>query len=123
MSGPPAHRWRVVSLAADYRIEIAPVLDPRGLVTAARSLLEARELPRTRPKGGDVVTYDLRRLLVNLTVDAERGTPIRVRTRIHPEFGSGRPEEVLAALGERVGSPLDVRSVVRERLVLSDDTG
>ena len=84
MSGPPAHRWRVVSFAADYRIEVAQVLDLRRLVTAARSLLEARELPRTRPKGGDVVTYDLRRLLVDLTVDGERGTPIRVRAQDPP---------------------------------------
>ena len=118
-AGPPL-AGRVV--AADYRIEVAPVLDPRRLVTAARSLLEARELPRTRPKGGDVVTYDLRRLLIDLTVDADRGTPVRVRTRIHPELGTGRPEEVVAALGERLGSSLDVKRVVRERLVLSDET-
>jgi radical SAM-linked protein len=118
----PPLAGRVV--AADYRIELDPVPDPERLVTAARSLLEARELPRTRQKGGgEVVAYDLRRLLVDLTIDAERGTPIRVRTRVHPELGTGRPEEVMAALGERVGKPLDVRRVVRERLVLSDESG
>ena len=119
-AGPPLG-GRVI--AADYRIELAPVLDPGRLIAAGRSMLEAKELPRTRQKGGDLVAYDLRRLLVDLTVDGERGTPIRVRTRIHPELGTGRPEEVLAVLGERVGSPLDVRRVVRERLVLSDDSG
>jgi radical SAM-linked protein len=119
-AGPPV-AGRVV--AADYRIELAEVVDPGKLAVAARSLLESNSLPRTRQKGGAVAGYDLRPLLLDVAVDEDRGSPIRVRTRIHPELGTGRPEEVMAELGERVGRPLEVRSVVRERLILSDETG
>jgi hypothetical protein len=45
-----------------------------------------------------------------------------VRTRIHPELGTGRPEEVVAALGDRLGRALEARTVVRERLILAEDT-
>jgi hypothetical protein len=118
--GPPL-AGRVV--AADYRIELAEMDDPGRLAVAARSLLDSDSLPRTRQKGDSVVAYDFRPLLLDVAVDADRGTPIRVRTRIHPELGTGRPEEVIAELGERVGRPLEVRSVVRERLILSDGAG
>jgi hypothetical protein len=51
------------------------------------------------------------------------GPPVllRARTRFHPVLGTGRPEEVVAALGEAVGAPLDVTSVVRERLILAEE--
>jgi hypothetical protein len=68
------------------------------------------------------VAYDLRPLLVDRAV-AEAGPPtvIVARTRFHPELGTGRPEEVVAALGDALGAPIDVASVVRERLVLADE--
>ena len=66
------------------------------------ALMRAQALPRERAKGGGVVVYDLRPLLLDLCV-AEAGPPVvlRARTRIHPSLGSGRPEEVVAALGGR----------------------
>ncbi len=117
--GAPPLAGRVV--AADYRIGLANANDPAKIDAAARSLLEAATLPRERQKGQGTVAYDLRRLLVDVRRERD-GSSIRVRTRIDPALGSGRPEEVIAALGERLEAPLEVRSIVRERLVLVDDT-
>jgi hypothetical protein len=46
---------------------------------------------------------------------------VRVRTRLHPELGSGRPDEVIAALGEELGVTLTPLAIARERLVLIED--
>jgi hypothetical protein len=35
-------------------------------------------------------------------------------------LGTGRPEEVVAALADEVGTPVVVISLVRERLILAD---
>ena len=44
-----------------------------------------------------------------------------MRLRLGGESGVGRPEEVVAALGERLGRTLVTRQLTRERIVLSDD--
>ena len=121
VGGPPL-AGRVV--AADYRIEIDGGGDPGAVEAAAHEMLEASHLPRLRQKGDTTVPYDLRQLLADIVVDRAAPRPcIRVRTRIHPELGTGRPEEVVAALGEMLGHPLEVAAVVRERLILADDIG
>jgi radical SAM-linked protein len=116
----PALPGRVV--AADYRVDLVGVDDSAAVAAAARRLLDARELPRERVKGGDTVHYDLRPLVEDVAVLAD-GPPvvIRMRTRFHPELGTGRPDEILAALADLAGVPLQASSVVRERLILSDD--
>ena len=93
-----------------------------GLRRACTVLLTADHLPRERAKGDRLVMYDLRPLLVDVAVVAD-GPPIqlRARTRFHPELGTGRPEEVVAALGDSAGVPLQVATVVRERLLLVED--
>ncbi len=118
--GGPALAGRVV--AADYRVELRDGVDPAAMAAAAHSLLSARELPRVRPKGDGSVAYDLRRLIVDVSVDGADGRALRVRARIHPELGTGRPEEVVAALGDQLGRPLEVARIVRERLIVADDT-
>lgn len=120
VGGPPL-AGRVV--AADYRIDLETGVDVAGLAAAARSLLAARELPRVRAKGDGTVSYDLRRLVIDIGVDSTTGCVVRARTRIHPEFGTGRPEEVVAAIGDQLGRPLTVKAMVRERLVLADEPG
>lgn len=130
LGGPPL-AGRVV--AADHRIELAapgpavPGRPPEGpsadLVAAAcRSLLSARRIPRERTKGSGVVTYDLRPLVADVRVE-DPGPPVvlALRTRLHPELGTGRPEEVVAELASTVGAPLEVASIVRERLILAED--
>lgn len=107
--------------AADYRIDLGEA-DARSVAAAAEALLAADSLPRERRKGSSAVPYDLRPLLVDAGV-VDPGPPLllRARTRFHPVLGTGRPEEVVAALGEVLGTPLGVHSVVRERLILVDE--
>jgi radical SAM-linked protein len=107
--------------AADYRIDLGDC-DGAAITAAAAGLLSAATLPRERPKGGTTVRYDLRPLLIDLSV-ADPGPPVllRARTRIDPVLGTGRPEEVLAALAEEAGTPLTAATMVRERLILASD--
>jgi hypothetical protein len=120
--GSPALAGRVTG--AVYRVTIDGDADPIDVAAAASALLEARELIRTRLKGGAQVAYDLRPLLGDIQI-AQAGPPIvlRVGTRIHPERGSGRPEEVVAALADRLGRSVVTSSIVRERLILAGEPG
>jgi hypothetical protein len=107
---------------AVYRVTLEGALDPDAVAIGAAALLAVDRLPRTRMKGDAQIAYDLRPLLDEITV-VDPGPPlvIRVRTRNHPELGTGRPEEVLAALAERMGCPVAAASIVRERLVVADE--
>jgi hypothetical protein len=119
--GGPALAGQVA--AADYRIDIGDA-DARAVARAAEALLGATELPRERRKGSSTVPYDLRPLLVNVgVVDAGPPVLLRARTKFHPVLGTGRPEEVVAALVEELGRPLLVGSMVRERLILAYESG
>lgn len=114
--GAPALAGQVV--AADYRIDLGDA-DGGRVAAAAEALLAAERLPRERLKGRSVVRYDLRPLLLDVRV-VDVGPPrlVRVRTVFHPELGTGKPAEVVAALGELAGSALVIDSIVRERLIL-----
>ena len=117
--GAPALAGQVA--AADYRIDLGDA-DAVVIDAAARALLASDRVPRERPKGGETVTYDLRPLVVDVVV-ADAGSPliVRARTLFHPALGTGRPEEVVAALGDLAGRALVPRSIVRERLILADE--
>ena len=132
--GEPPISGRVV--AADYLVLVEasrsedPASDPEfraALERGAQELFAASTIPRTRDKGGRAVAYDLRPLLDSIAVpetapDATAGSvAIRIRTRFDPERGVGRPEEVVAALGVACGVELEVRSLVRQRLILGGD--
>jgi hypothetical protein len=107
--------------AADYRVEIDGA-DAAAVAEAARRLLAAASLPRERAKGAEIVRYDLRPLLLDVDVaDAEPPVTIRIRTRFHPALGTGRPEEVVGALGAVLGLELSTRSIVRERVNLAGE--
>lgn len=119
--GEPALPGRVE--ASVYRASLAPgSVSVAGLAAAGRGLLEASELPRERPKGETMVAYDLRPFLDDLVVDEspDGAAVVRMTLRHDPEKGIGRPEEALAALGERVGSVLEPVALVRERIVVGD---
>ncbi|MFP5341452.1 MAG: TIGR03936 family radical SAM-associated protein [Candidatus Limnocylindria bacterium] len=123
LGGPPL-AGRVA--AADYRIALAPVDGTPVAVDAVRDactqLLQASTLPRARAKGDRQVSYDLRPLLIDVRVVGDGPPPVIVaRTRFHPELGNGRPEEVVAALGDALGVTLEMDAVVRARLLLVDD--
>ena len=117
--GAPALAGQVV--AADYLIDLGDA-DAARVAVAAGALLTASSLPRERLKGSTVVRYDLRPLLLDVRLmDGGPPTVARVTTRFHPELGTGRPAEVVAALGDAAGLALVVGSVVRERLILADE--
>jgi len=127
---PPGHRLAVLEsiwlgapalsgqiAAADYEVALAGEVATPELRAAIERTLAATTLPRERIKGGATKTFDLRPLIVGL----EAGdTGITMRTRIHPELGTGRPDEVVAALGDAMGKPLAIARTVRRRLLLAD---
>ena len=121
LGGPPL-AGRVV--AADYRVTLSGAATGPEVEAAARAVMAARSLPRERAKGDGTVRYDLRPLLADVSV-ADAGPPcvVRIRTRFHPELGTGRPEEVVLALSDQLGAPLEIDRIVRERLVLADEVG
>jgi hypothetical protein len=117
--GAPALAGRVTG--AVYRATLDGEVDARLVASAAVRVLEKRQLTRTRLKGGVPVAYDLRPLLAGIEV-VESGPPVVVLidVRIHPERGSGRPEEVVAALSDDLDRELRCARLVRERLILAD---
>lgn len=121
--GAPALAGRVV--AADWLVTLAGAgaADRPRLEAAAHAILAAGSLPRIRMKGSSERPYDLRLLLADVAVidGPEAGHGLRIRTRIDPELGSGRPDEVVAALAEAAGVELALVALARIRLLLADD--
>jgi radical SAM-linked protein len=121
VGAPPAPASVV---AADYRVLL--VGPPRGVVEGAvLALLGAASLPRERRREKRTTAYDLRPLILGLEVRASDATGLTLAMRLrHAPDAVGRPEEVVAALGEppaSLGEPPTVRCIVRERIVMADD--
>jgi len=123
--GAPAIVGQVT--AADWRIELArPAIDDANRLRAAVEAMNAsRAIPRIRLKGTTEKRYDLRPRLAGIRLDAspdgvEGGPVVVARTRFHPELGAGRPDEVVAALAEACGFPLETRTLTRTGLVLAE---
>jgi len=101
--------------------------DPLEVLAAAETLLLADRLDRTRSKGAErSVQYDLRPLIVGLAAipgpAATEQTIVRMILRTSSDGPSGRPDEVILALGEILGVSLEVTELVRERLWTADET-
>lgn len=108
-------------VASVYR---APVPSDGRLHDACRTLLDAPTIERERMKGSGPVRYDLRPFIEALEVgstDARGAAILRMTLRHDPARGIGRPDEVLAALGDELGHDISVPigGLVRERLVLA----
>jgi radical SAM-linked protein len=139
--GAPALAPQLV--AADYRTSLFSV-EPGPLEAAIARLLAATALPRERHREKKTIAYDLRPLLLDARVRAPdpaaitpetAGLPVSglwLRLRHAQDGGSGRLEEVIAALAEVVDPPADpaadapaaaLESVlaVRERLWLAGE--
>ena len=121
------------TVAADYRVLLAGVPAPE-LRLAAESLLAASVLPRERHREKKTQSFDLRPLILAISVSAAvppagaapdaPSTLLRVRLRHRPD-AVGRPEDVVSALGEPPAPPLGgeirILGIVRERLLLAGD--
>ena len=120
--GAPALAGQVA--AAEYVVDVTGAAG-QELAAAAQRMLARDRVPRERVKGGEVKTYDLRPLVLSIAATGESvdGSALRMRTRIHPELGTGRPDEVVAALAAEAGHDLAIGRVVRKRLLLVDEIG
>ena len=118
--GEAALPGRVV--ASVYRARLGlDTIDEERVQAAAAALLGATSLVRERRKGEASVRYDLRPFIDRLEVQPTGdGIVLRMTLRHDPEKGVGRPEEVIAALGEAMGTILEPLELVRERLELGD---
>ncbi len=135
---PGATALQAAGRAVDYEIR-AQGSTPDRLGAAASALLAATALPRERVRGSRTVTYDLRPLIDSIAIEpiaSERagdGTPdadrswsgircvIRFRGRLDPDRGVARPDELLAALGEHIATPIVATDIARTRVWLADD--
>lgn len=90
--------------AAEYRVGIHT--SPPALARRIEELLAAGALPRQRQREKETRSYDLRPLILDLQLeagvppsgDSDSGCWLRMRLRADP-IATGRPDEVLAALG------------------------
>jgi len=106
--------------ASTHRVTVGGATNGQ-LATAAATILGSKTLERTRAKGAELQTiYDLRPLILELQVDP--AAPIvRMVLRTSSDGPSGRPDEVILALGEVIGRELELVDLVRERLWTSDE--
>ena len=118
--GAPPLPGRVAG--ADYLVDLQDPPEPGALDAACARLRAAPRIERIREKAGVAKPYDLRPLLIDVApADGASGSAVRMRTRIHPELGSGRPDEVIAALADELGRPVELARIIRERLLLAED--
>ncbi len=106
----PALQTQVVS--AEYQVNLTEAVDRSDLKRRVDEIMSAESLPRER-RGKK---YDLRPLIeeLALTPSEERGAKVFMRLTAR-EGATGRPEEVLDALG----IPADTARVERTRLLFS----
>jgi len=110
--GAPALAPQLV--AADYRVTLFNVKHD-GLAAAVARLMAAEALPRQRHREKRTISYDLRPLLLEARVHAPDSAAIAqatadlaaaglwLRLRHSQDGGSGRVEEVIAALAGELG--------------------
>ena len=126
--GEPALPGLVV--AGDYRVEVTatpangdeggmPALPPGALATAAEIFMAAEVIPRPAMRANRHRDGNLCELVDH--VAALSDDELWMRLRFDPVLGTGRPEEVVAALGLLAGQPLSAVRRHRERLWLKGE--
>jgi Uncharacterized protein conserved in bacteria (DUF2344) len=114
-------------VASVYRATVDVTVEGVGqlpaLEAAVAAMLAAPSVSRERLRGDRSTPYDLRPFIEDLSIRSLEGATatLTMVLRHDPEKGIGRPDEVIAELGDRLGSPLRVSLVVRERLVLASE--
>jgi radical SAM-linked protein len=102
-------------VAAEYEVCVESAESPAELQARLDSLLAASELPRRLQREDKVRDYDLRPLIQALRVLGRREGMYVLGMRLQADgHGTGRPDEVLSALGLSEVT----RGITRTRLVL-----
>ena len=85
---------------AEYRVEVESKKDSNEIEGAIRSILQKKSLPWEHNRGESVHRYDLRTLIDDIWIisQSESGYTLGMRLR-NDSKGSGRPDQVLRALG------------------------
>jgi len=105
-------------IAAEYEVTLTEPVDGSELKRKVHSILASQTLPRQRRGKG----YDLRPLIEEITLSSspfptEDELGVRVLMRLSAREGAtGRPEEVLDALG----IPAETTRIERTRLIFQD---
>lgn len=110
-------------VAVDYAITLRPRAGLEALRAAVARVVAAPRIERIRRKGDRATPYDLRPFVLGLRVkaDGSRDGVVRMRLVVHPELGTGRPDEVLAAISEELGEPLEMTAGERTRIWTADE--
>ncbi|MFQ5826192.1 MAG: TIGR03936 family radical SAM-associated protein [Dehalococcoidia bacterium] len=96
----------------EYRVEVVTDKSSQEVEMALGSLLSAQSLPWQHSRDTGIRHYDLRALIQDLWLMEKDLLGMRLRS---DSSGSGRPEQVVAALG----LPLPPRSIHRTGLILA----
>ena len=99
---------------AEYEVELETEKDQQGVETALASLLSVKQLPWHHKRDTSTRNYDLRTLIDDLWLIDWRSGYCTIGMRLRCDSGgSGRPEQVAAALG--FSHPTSIR---RTKLIL-----
>jgi len=86
--------------AAEYRVEVESEKTEKEVQYSLNRLLQTKQLPWQHFRGDKVHCYDLRALVNDLWVISHHGSLYVLGMRLRCDAaGSGRPEQVLVALG------------------------
>ncbi len=85
---------------AEYKVEVDSKKEAKEIGKAVRSLIKKESLPWEHTRGESVHRYDLRTLIDDIWIigQSESGYTLGMRLR-NDSKGSGRPDQVLRALG------------------------
>ncbi len=104
---------------AEYRVVIERQTGRENLERSIDQLKTKTSLPWRHSRGEKVHEYDLRELIDDMWVeDEQEGAPVLGMRLRNDSKGSGRPDQVLLALG----CPLPARSIHRTKLIAENGT-
>lgn len=85
---------------AEYRVRACRQLDEPEVRRRLQELLEAAELPWHQQRGQEMRSYDLRALIRHVWLESTEDSAYTLGMRLQcDQSGTGRPEQVAAALG------------------------
>ncbi len=85
---------------AEYDVDVPPPQPPDVATSAIERFLNAETIPWEHKREDEVKSYDIRAQVESIALVASEGGTVRLRLRLKNDgSGSGRPEQVIAALG------------------------